>query len=726
MTCQPLSVAVPWGLSHYIPLNGFHPLYRALVDHAPSSVELHAWDNVKLYNRFENDVETRDIVLRAANEKKSRLTELGDQSVEKTYQEYFWPPNQTLTEKLVGDIEFHHTAPFPTLKRPFVFHCESFAPIFFPFSQQGSGEFKNYEELRDHYRQIFANPLCLGIFSHIPETLKSISHFFSDTDIDQKLFSSRIGVSLNSFAGQEIPEKANLSRPIFLFVNSANQNTANFFLRGGHIVLRFWKEFLDNGRDGLLMLRCAKPTDEALHDHGVDASFLSDETGRSIIWAEDYLPNHEMNALMARAHFFLLPSYSLHSVSIMQAMTLGAIPVVTDTLGTEVYLDDQIGIVLRGVRTAIWHIDKNTGILVDQYGRTPSLDSSLVAQLTNKIFLLLDTTDAYQQMRSRTMEHARQQFSGDSFSQDFWGALLVLYKAYKESASTPVPLPNKTIHSLPDCTLKGDRWGCVFESMTQPLRKISTGNMIVWELGGAIILAHGNPSSSLNYWSVFDRYFSRNSAELTFVNTLIELNGTYLPYPGDIPQYEKSEFVGFISRALMPFPDLHSFAASMLKRLRFYRKWLRRYRAYLAHRLTNSKSEPDIELMLNNESGYNIIRYYHMFYAIPQSEGAFLPDKVRSGGYLSIYSGNTVDKVLKKIAIAHKDALRPAPKKQAQLVMEGFLGYNIIQFEDKFYAILQSEGSFEYDKISSKGYIKFFSGYSLAEVQEAISMNVST
>ncbi|MSR85546.1 hypothetical protein EXS71_03905 [Candidatus Uhrbacteria bacterium] len=727
MNHQPLSVAVPWSLSHYIPLNGFHPLYRSLFDQAPPSVELHAWDNVKLHNRFGRDIEIRDIVLRAANEENSKLKKLGDQSIEKAYQEYFWPPNHALMDGLAGDIEFHHTAPYPSLKRPFVFHCESFTSIFLPFAQQGSGEFKNHEKLRDHYRQIFENPLCLGIFSHIPETLESISRFFASTDIDRKLFSSKIGLSLKAIADQDIPEKYSLSRPTFLFVNSANQNPANFFRRGGHIVLRFWKEFIiTNGRDGLLMLRCTKPSDEDLRDYGVDASFMKDETGRSIIWAEDYLANHEINALMASAHFFLLPSSSLHSVSIMQAMTLGTIPVVTDTVGTAVYLEDeQHGIVLRGVRAAIWYIDENTGILVDRYGKTPSLDDSLVAQMTNRIFSLLDTNDAYQQMRSRAMAHARQRFSGDAFSQDFWNAVLVLYKSHKESTSTHDPLPNKTAHSLQDCILQGDGWARVFEGVTQPRKKIYTGQSqsTVWELGGAVIHAHGNPVMELSDWSVFARYFNPEAPETTFANTLGELGGKYLSLREDIRgdakrwaryrQYLAHRLIGFISRALMPYPELHSFVARMLKRLR-----------------NKSNSEPEFELVLQGVSGYNVLRYFHKFYAIPQSEGAFVPDKARSGGYSSSYSGNTADKVLRKIGNAAKEAIQAAPNKDdsmsPHLVIDGFLGFNIIRFGGEFYAILKNEGAFEYDKILSKGYSKSFSGYSISEVQEAISMNVST
>ena len=181
MSHQPLTVAVPWSLSHYIALNGFHPLYRTLFDQAPSSVEFHAWDNVKLHNRFSRDIEIRKAVLSAADAAERKSQHLVTGSAASTYQDFFWAPNQALTNELMGDIEFHHTAPFPSLERPFVFHCESFAPIFFPFSQQGSGEFEKTEEIREYYRGLFANPLCLGIFSHIPETV-SYTHLTLPTN----------------------------------------------------------------------------------------------------------------------------------------------------------------------------------------------------------------------------------------------------------------------------------------------------------------------------------------------------------------------------------------------------------------------------------------------------------------------------------------------------------------------------------------------------------------
>jgi len=58
-----LSVAVPWGLSHYILSNGFHPLYRALLEPASPEIEVCAWDNVKLHKKHRKMNETSQVSL---------------------------------------------------------------------------------------------------------------------------------------------------------------------------------------------------------------------------------------------------------------------------------------------------------------------------------------------------------------------------------------------------------------------------------------------------------------------------------------------------------------------------------------------------------------------------------------------------------------------------------------------------------------------------------------
>ena len=641
---DPLHVVVPWSLSHYIPLNGFHPLYRALFDHAPENVTLSAWDNAKLHHRFRSDVKILEALLSKAKAEEHSSDRLASNSVARDYEEHLWPPNKVLTAELMGDIEFHHTAPFPSLQRPFIFHCEMFAPVWFPFSQQGSGVLERTEEIREYYRSIFASPLCLGILSHVPETLQALSQFFSDPNIDCKLFPSRIGLSGNAIFDPTLPKKLPLHCPRFLFVNSANQKPADFFRRGGHIVLRFWKEYMAGGRDGLLMLRCAKPSDEDLSQYGVDVSMVHAQTGRSIIWGQDYLANHEMNALMASAHFFLLPSASLHSVSIMQAMTLGAIPVVTDTVGTSVYVaNNENGIILQGMHDAIWRRDASTGVLIDRYCRTANLDSSLVAQLTIRVCALLDKPDDYWNMESRMVAYAQDQFSGQAFSDHFWSAVSSLYLRYRGSSAHRTVIPSQRGRALLDCTVRDKEWYRVFESPTQPMLRINTGHSVVLELGGALIQACGNPSFGLKDWSVLAPYYSAGAPQTTFAHTLEELGGRYLSlvsYPGGLSMYKS---IRRISGVLKPYPVLYSQAARIWKQIR-------RYHAYFVSRfLVGKMSDFNIELVRHGVSGYNIIRHIDRYYAIPQSEGAFIPAKAESAGYSSCFSGYSVKEVERAI-----------------------------------------------------------------------------
>ena len=714
MARQPLKVAVPWGLSHYIPLNGFHPLYRALFDHAPGDITLFAWDNVKLHRRVCSDPKIREALLNKAKAEQCSSERLARESIARAYREHLWPPNYVLTTELMGDIEFYHTTPFPSLKRPFVFHCESYAPVLFPFAQQGTGSLEHHEEIREYYQSIFANPLCLGIFSHIPETLQALSQFFSDPIIEQKLFLSQIGLSEKAVFDPTLPQKTSLSRSRFLFVNSVHQNPADFFRRGGHIALRFWKNFLAEGSDGLLILCCAKPSDTDLSEYGVDVSFLQAQRGRSIIWGQDYLANHEMNALIASSHFLLSPSASLDSVSIMQAMTLGTIPVVTDVVGASVYVtDNETGIVLQGIRDAIWHIDTATGILVDRYYRTPDLDNSLVSQLTNRVGALLDAPDAYRNMRDRTMAYAQNQFSGQAFSDHFWGTVSDLYHRDNKKFSGRNGVPIKVGTTLLDCTVQNG-WARVFESPTQPMLRINTGLGVVWELGGAMIQAYGSPRIDLNDWSVLAQHYSPDAPHTAFANTLDELGGTYL-YPVE-PRREgaRPTLIGWIASILKPFPTLYGFAARILSR----------FRSLLGSRFARAKADPDIELVRHGVSGYNIIRYRDRYYAILQNQGEFIPEKAKIGGYSSCVEDSSLDKVMCRIATGApcsiQSGFRENGLRQGELALEGFYGFNIIRQGNEFHAVLQSEWSLVRDESPLRQYRCLFSGLSLEDVQHTI------
>jgi len=720
MTDVSLNVAVPWCLSHYVPLDGFHPLYRAFFDHSPTYVTFSAWDNVKLYRKFLCDISLRNTILSKAKTEESCASRLNSGPVAKRYIEQFWPPNQVLTTELMGDIEFHHTAPFPSLKRPFVFHCESFVSVLFPFFQQNSGDVEDYNELRKHYRGILADPLCLGIFSHIPKTLHALSQFFSDPIIDGKLFPSRIGLSANMLSGDKPQQKSSLSRPWFLFMNSANQKSDNFFRRGGHLVLRFWKNFLASGRDGILVLRCVKPSDRELMEYGVDLSFVNAEIGRSIIWAQDYLACHEMNALMANVHFFLLPGTSLHSVAGMEAMSMGALPVVSDMVGRSLYINDnEEGMILHGLEKVIWQKDVATNILVDRHRRTPDLDDSLVAQMTSRVGTLLEDPRAYWDMRARMFLHAKEQFPDQGFAQEFWSTVSDLYARFRRTSSTLVHDDEFERQSLRDCRVQGEAWSRVFESPTQPMRRINAGRGVVWELGSSIIHSYGKTDPSLEDWSVLAQHFSTGPLQGTFVNTIEELEGTYLCSNETRPRGTSRKFIAWISGILKPFPALYRFSATVLSKLR-YNRWAR---------FAKPKANPDIELMRQGVSGFNIIRYRNRYYPIPQHEEGFIPNPAEDGAYSSCFSVSSVDHALRYISASVLSSIRfdlDGRSDLSDLILGEFHGFQIFRQGKEFHAIFMNESSLVREKILSKQYSHSFSGFSVNEVQSKILCALNT
>ncbi|WP_137938176.1 hypothetical protein [Chitinivorax sp. B] len=708
-----LTVAAPWSLSHYIPLNGFHPLYRALFEHKPSNISINTWDNIKLNELLKTDPTLRKMFINNHLEY-STHTRKNSSPINKAYEEYFFSANKYLTEMIPGDIELHHTAPFPSLKRPFIFHCESFAPIFLPFYQQGSGHFKNHEQLQSYYRDIFSNELCLGIFSHIDNTLNSISNFFKNKDIDIKLLKSDIGLSDASYK-RNLKIKHIKEFPIFLFINSANQNPNNFFNRGGHIVLRFWEHFINNGRKGMLLVRCAKPNDQELKDNGVNIHFVQSELGKSILWVQDYLSNSEMSNLIEKAHILLLPSLSLHSASIIQSMLLGTVPIVTDTIGTDNYITDEFnGLILEGIKSTIWYKDPVTSILIDKYIKSEELDNSLLNQLIKKIDNLIFIENKYESIRENMISHALVNYSGRRFSENFWGDV---NRVFFESNIHVIHKKNNSYPKLEDAILESEDIPRVFESATQPVRKIYTGQNIVWEMGGAYIHSPGNPKMELLDWSVVAQYINPASPKLTWSKSISELGGAYLSINGQSSSMLSMKFVEFISNILMPFPSLHSNAANLLK-------ISRRYKKYLRFTIFEKNKEPDIELIMHSVAGYNVIRYFHLYYAIPQHEGEFIRDKADMGGYSSSFKARSLNAVLIQIKTKGKKYHNNDASDSVELVLEGYNGFNVVKYISTFYGIPQSDGAFDIKKIEENSYSAQCIGSSIDGVMHDIDQYI--
>lgn len=718
---SPLSVAVPWSLSHYMPLNGFHPLYRALFEAKPKWVQLAAWDNIELSHKLRGDQRFQRDMMREVQ----RDTEAHKRCatrIEREYFAHFWAPNQSLTRLLPGDIEFHHTAPFPSLERPFVFHCESFAPVFFPFAHQGTGSLSASQDLRSHYKAIFEHPLCLGISSHLPQTHEDLSRFFGSPIIDERLFASRIGLYASETTAPPVA-KDSLDAPVFLFINSANQNRGNFFLRGGHLALRYWQSVYPEPGAGRLIMRCTRPIDALLADHGVDLDWLRRQEQHSVIWIEDYLNAADLDALMQAAHFFLLPSASLHSVSIMQAMAAGAVPVVSDTLGTDRYVTDGAdSIVLQGMCASNWRRDAETGVMIDSYQRNPELDSSLVQQLVARLGDLQANPARYRSVQSAAMAKASEAFSGKAFSEDFWLQVQQRYQALPQSTRRPIK-PWRKWPELGHCLLEQTDWARIFTSPPQPVARLHAGQGRVTELGGCFVALPSNCSMDLHDWSPLAEYVDSSAPSLIFAADIRGLGGRYLGCPiSELGGSARRRFVEYVAERLMPYPELYSTAASFLKYLRRVQRALRRY---LPSRTVVAKStvvtlSADIELVMQGLKGLNVIRCGHLFYAVPQGAGEFNQARVEAGKYNPCVSGTSLKDVLRKL-----DELPDDWGDDIELVEQDVRGFNLIRYGSVFYAIPMTDGAFDIARVQAGQYSRMHTGNTAEAVRDAIHGSVS-
>lgn len=646
-----VKVAVPWALSHYIPLDGFHPLYRALFDHAPSSVTICAWDNVALHRRLVEDPASADEARSLSLSVDFGANHLRAGSIARLHEHYVWSPNRVLTEALDGEIEFHHTAPFPSLTRPFVCHCEAFAPVFFPFSPTGARECGRGNELREFYRHIFSHELCLGIYSHIPETLNSFRLFWADPLIDEKLKPSGIGLSAKSFDRRQFLSDADLSQPRFFFSSAKIQSSEDFFIRGGHIVLRFWREFLRSGRGGQLILCCRRPDVASLVAYGVDVEFLDAEAGRTIVWFEGLLPCREVAALLASANFMLLPSVSLDSTSMLMAKAMGAVPVVSDTLGASVFVKDDIdAVVLSGMFDAAWRRDPDTGVLVDCYSRNDVLDESLVKQMTDRVIELVGAPNRYRDIRLRSLRDCEDRFSGEQFASDFWSGI-VSSVAKKRKVAKPSKV-ERLKRRLKRCELKSVDVPRVFDSPQQPVRRLYTGESSVYEWSGSQIHVEGRPELDFNDFCVLAPYLKPDLPSMTFAAEIRDLQDLLLPSASDEFDISKIKIKLLVSRALSSFPMLHRAATASYRNLKRATNGAFLYKEYLLHVAGKPEDERWIYPLVENFGRFDIVRYYHRVYAYPREEGPFSVSLVRGNKYSKVYAAYRLSGVLKKIGAA--------------------------------------------------------------------------
>lgn len=135
------------------------------------------------------------------------------------------------------------------------------------------------------------------------------------------------------------------------------------------------------------------------------------------------------------------------------------------------------------------------------------------------------------------------------------------------------------------------------------------------------------------------------------------------------------------------------------------RKFFLKIKDFLKRR---NKSQP--LLLKEGYNNYNIIYFDGKYYGLHQLEGVFDVKRLKKGKYKRIFSSETFNGII--------DLVKNAPKIYLPiLIEEGFLGFNIIAFGNKFYAIGQEEGYFDIEKVNQRVYKRIIEGQSVEEIK---------
>ena len=442
-----MKILCPWNLEFYVPANGFHPLYLPFFEDENCTAE--SFDLLKTESKIWSDKKLRKELCATGKELAKNFSRVqGNSKITNKYLSFLNPDLQGLIKTADPSFVFHHTIPCMPVGRPFFFHCESFLPIFMPFAYQGGGAIVNLREVKIFFKRIFESDECLKIGSHLQSTLDEISSFFSSKSIDKKLLKTKIGLStqyLNELSSTK--KKKNWENPTFLFCHSNHQNPNSLFSRGFAIFCKFALTYISEHKGGRFIFRCPKISSEECAKIGIDLKMLELAAGDRIVWLPGYLPANEQLKLFAQSEFLVLPSANLHSVVIMQALAAGTIPILTDTIGTDLYVKNEFnGVLIEGMRNIVWNYNAEDKYWYDRHDNVKLAESTVLKSLNN-LFVREDyKANEWECMSKNAIASSVKNFSGKEFCADLKQQFNIKHLSEKMSSR------NKSI--IEDCLIK--------------------------------------------------------------------------------------------------------------------------------------------------------------------------------------------------------------------------------------------------------------------------------
>ncbi|HUE14697.1 MAG TPA: glycosyltransferase family 4 protein [Planctomycetaceae bacterium] len=277
---------------------------------------------------------------------------------------------------------FLTSVPYTLGQDPWVIEVEDVTSLLFPYVHNGLTATLDVEHQPGFrgVKTLLERPACRGIITHIQSTADGIAKLFQSPAIAQKTTHIPMGIRCPvHYQRHEPSPTVNL-----LFTNSWHQAAHSFYLRGGLDVLEAFAKLRTAYPELRLTLRTKLPPDLSPRYHAIIR-----ECGVTVL--DEFLPQQKLDELIGSSHVYLLPSARIHIMSVLQSMSYGLVPIVSDGWGMTEYVDDgKTGLVVPGRYGKVSWDDEQNGMLREDYSHMRRGDLQVTQRLVNAISQVAD------------------------------------------------------------------------------------------------------------------------------------------------------------------------------------------------------------------------------------------------------------------------------------------------------------------------------------------------
>ena len=300
------------------------------------------------------------------------------------------------------------TVPYSYSQCPWMLEIEDPITLFYPYFHNGHTHDLAIREATIFHavRSLIETPNCRGIITHIQATAEGLPKLFQNEALAKKIHHIPMGVQVPD--ARQRHEPSNTVQ--LLFTNSWHQGPVGFYPRGGLDVLEAFALLKPVHPQLHLVLRTKLPEDLPTRYRRI-----IDECGVQVI--DKFLRPEEFEGLLTASHVYLLPAARIHIVSLLQAMSYGLVPLVSDGWGMTEYVDhERTGLVVKGRYGKVSWQDE-IGLMREDYRPLWQTDAHVVQGMVDALSRLVDSHEL-----RRTLGHAARNEVVHRFNRKNWNA----------------------------------------------------------------------------------------------------------------------------------------------------------------------------------------------------------------------------------------------------------------------------------------------------------------